>query len=87
MFFCFVISISKIQKSIACLEKDKTTYIYSKIDNIGSQYGLYQLINEPTHSLENSSSSSGIDLIFTSQLILVLKSGFHSSYMKILIIS
>lgn len=37
----------------------------STIDGIAPQYGLEQFINEPTHSLKESSSC--IDLIFTSQ--------------------
>ena len=42
-----------------------------------SQFGLCQLINEPTDLLENSSSY--IDLIFTSQPNLVVESGVHQS--------
>ena len=49
----------------------------SKIDTITSSYGLNQLIQEPTHIL--NSSSSCIDLIFTSQQNFVMKSGIHSS--------
>ena len=45
--------------------------------NISSQHGLYQVINEPTHILENSSSC--IDLIFTSQPNLITKSVVHPS--------
>ena len=48
-----------------------------KIDTIASSYGLNQLIQEPTHIL--NSSSSCIDLIFTSQPNLVMESGIHSS--------
>ena len=58
-------------------ERDKTTYEGSKIEAITSQFGLGQLIKEPTHIL--SSSSSCIDLVFTSQPNLVKKSGVHSS--------
>ena len=49
----------------------------SKIDTIANSYGLNQLIQEPTHIL--NSSSSCIDLIFTSQPNLVMESGIHSS--------
>ena len=42
-----------------------------------AQYGLTQIIHEPTHILE--SSVSCIDLIFTSQENLVTNSGVHSS--------
>ena len=48
-----------------------------KIDTITSQFGLQQLINEPTHLTANSSSC--IDLIFTSQPNLAVESGVHSS--------
>ena len=43
---------------------DKTNFEGIVIENISSQCGLYQVINESTHILENSSSC--IDLIFTS---------------------
>ena len=42
---------------------DKTSFEGKTIESITSQFWLYQLINEPTHLLENSSSC--IDLIFT----------------------
>ena len=48
-----------------------------KNDTIASSYDLNQLIQEPTHIL--NSSSSCIDLIFTSQPNLVMESGIHSS--------
>ena len=41
------------------------------------QYGSHQLINELSHVLENLSSD--IDLIFTTQLNLVMESDVHSS--------
>ena len=47
------------------------------IEFVTSQYGLHQIINEPPHVLENSSSC--IDLIFTSQSNLVVDSGLHPS--------
>ena len=56
---------------------DITSLECSKIDTITSSYGLSQLIQEPTHIL--NSSSSCIDLIFTSQPNLVRESGIHSS--------
>ena len=42
---------------------DKTTTEGAKIEFVTSQFGLHQVINEPTHVLENSSPC--IDLIFT----------------------
>ena len=56
---------------------DKTSFEGKTIESTTSWFGLYQLINEPNHLLENSSSC--IDLIFTSQSNLVLESGFHPS--------
>ena len=56
---------------------DKTTYEGSKIDAITSQFGLQQLIKEPTHILGDSSSC--IDLIFTSHPSLVMESDVHLS--------
>ena len=44
---------------------DKTNFEGKTIENISLQCGLYQVINEPTHILENSLSC--IDCIFTSQ--------------------
>ena len=62
------------------VKNDKTTYEGSKIDGIPSQFGLHQLINEPTHLARNTSSC--IDLIFTSQPNLVMESGVHSSLLE-----
>ena len=54
-----------------------TTYEDSKMDNdVTSQFGLQQIIPEPTHIL--SDFSSCIDLIFSTQPNLVLGSGNHS---------
>ena len=47
------------------------------MDAVTSQFGLQQLIKEPTHILGNSSSC--IDLIFTSLPSLVMESGVHPS--------
>ena len=51
-------------KSNFWCKSDKTSYEGSKIEGITSQFGLQQLINEPTHHTMNSSSC--IDLIFAS---------------------
>ena len=58
-------------------ENDSTFYESTKIDGITSQFGMQQLINEPTHILP--ASSSCIDLIFVSQPNLVMESGVYSS--------
>ena len=42
-----------------------------------SQFGLHQVIKEPTHILHNSSSHIGI--IFASQPNLIIESGVHPS--------
>ena len=56
---------------------DKTNFEGIAIENISWQCGLNQVINEPTHILENSSSC--IDLIFTSQPTLITESGVAPS--------
>ena len=63
-------------KSNKWCKADITSLEDSKIDTIANSYGLNQLIQEPTHIL--NSSSSCIDLIFTSQPNLVMESGIHS---------
>ena len=47
----------------------------TRLESRTSYYGLYQIINEPTHILP--SSTSCIDLIFTNQPNLVINSGMH----------
>ena len=54
----------------------KTTYEGRRIDGITSQFGLEQVIHEPTHIIGERSSS--IDLIFASQPNLVVESGVQS---------
>ena len=61
-----------------CYKNEKITTESSKIANLTSQYGLKQIINEPTHIRNNSSSC--IDLVFTSQPNLIMESGVHSSH-------
>ena len=48
-------------------KSDKTTYECSKVDGLTSNFGLQQLIKEPTHIIGNSSSC--IDLLFARNLI------------------
>ena len=64
-------------KSCNWYSHDKTSFKGSTIESITSQFGLHQLINEPTHLLQDSSSC--IDLIFTSQSNIVVESGVHPS--------
>ena len=56
---------------------DITTYEGAKINRVTSQFGLEQIIKEPTHITGDSSSCT--DLIFTIQPNLVMESGVHSS--------
>ena len=60
-----------------CYKHDKTLYEGAKMDALTTQFGLQQIIKEPTHILAESSSC--IDLMFTSHQNLVLESGVHSS--------
>ena len=56
---------------------DKTNFDGAKIGTLISQSGLHQIIKEPTHILDTSSSC--IDLFFTSQPKLVIDCGIHAS--------
>ena len=56
---------------------DTTTQDGDQIDSITSIYGMKQLISEPTHILQHSSSY--IDFIFTNQPTIVMDSGVDSS--------
>ena len=64
-------------KSKNWCNQDSTNFEGITIENVTSQFGLSQIIKEATHLLE--SSSSCIDLIFTTQPNLVVESGVHSS--------
>ena len=64
-------------KSQTSFKNDKTSYEGSKLDVSTCSHGLHQLINEPTHVLDISSSC--IDLIFTSQPNLAMESGVQPS--------
>ena len=59
-------------------DKDSSTFEGISIESITSQLGLHQIINEPTHILENSSLC--IDLIFRSQPNLSVESGTQPSF-------
>ena len=56
---------------------DKTSHKGNEIKHITAQFGLQQIIKEPTHILNTSSSC--IDLIFMTQPNLITDSGVHSS--------
>ena len=55
---------------------DKSSNEGNEIENVTAQFGLQQIIKEPTHI--SNTSSSCIDLIFTSQPNLITDSGVHS---------
>ena len=76
LFLLVVLSYSNAKLS-QWHEKDSSTSEGISMENIMSQFGLHQIINEPTHILENSSSC--IDLIFTSQPNLSVESGTQPS--------
>ena len=63
LFIAVVLSDFNAKSSNWC-KADVTSFEGSKIDTIRSSYGLNELIQEPTHTL--NSSSPCIDLIFTS---------------------
>ena len=56
---------------------DNTTSQGKALENVTSQFGLHQVINEPTHILHDSSSC--IDLIFALQPSLIIEYGVHTS--------
>ena len=64
-------------KSKHWCSQDSTNFEGITIENVTSQFGLSQIITEATHFLE--SSSSCIDLIFTTQPNLVVESGVRPS--------
>ena len=76
-FFMMVVLGDFNAKSKAWYTNDSTNFEGSKIDFLASSFGFYQIVNKPTHILNNSSSC--IDLIFTTQPNLVMESGVHSS--------
>ena len=63
--------------SLNWCSSDKTNFEEVKIDAPTSQIGLHEIIKNPTRILDNSSSCT--DLIFTSQLNLVMELGVHVS--------
>ena len=54
-----------------------TSFQGPQIEFVASQFAMSQVINEPTHILDNSKSC--IDLIFTSQPNMIMDSGVHPS--------
>ena len=71
-------------KSKYWCSQDSTNSEGITIENVTSQFGLSQIISEATHILE--SSSSCIDLIFTTQPNLVVESDVHPSLIQIVTI-
>ena len=56
---------------------NKSSHKENEIENVTAQFGLQQIIKEPTRI--SNTSSSCIDLIFMSQPNLITDSGVHSS--------
>ena len=75
-FLAVAIGDFNVRSSSWCIN-NKSNHEGTKIDFLATEYDLKQVINEPTHLLENSSSC--IDLIFTSQPNLVMDAGIHLS--------
>ena len=73
-FLTVVLGDFNVKSNVWC-KSDKTSYEGSKIKGITSQFGLQQLINEPTHT---RNLPSCIDLIAL-QANLVMESSVHSS--------
>ena len=74
----------KTKSLVKTKSKSKTWFINdqsskegTQLESLTSLYGMTQLIAEPTHVLENSSSC--IDLIFTNQPNLIMDSGVYPS--------
>ena len=64
-------------KSKQWCKLDKTSFKDSQLQLLSSKFGLWQIITETTHILENSRSF--IDLLFMSQPNIVLYSVVHAS--------
>ena len=79
-FFVVAFGDFNARSSSWCI-KDKRNY-EGKIDCITTEYDLKQVINEPSHLLENSSSCIG--LIFTSHPNLVMDAGVHDTQIVII---
>ena len=75
--FLMVINSDLNLKSKHLCSQDSTNFEGITIENVTSQFGLIQIIMEATHILE--SSSSCIDLIFTTQHNLVVESSVQPS--------
>ena len=74
----FVVTLGDFNaKSKSWWNEDITSNEGSQIDSLATNYGLQQLISDPTQILPNSSTC--IDLIFTDQPDLDVDSGVHPS--------
>ena len=58
-------------------DKDSSTSEGISAESVTSQFGVHQIINEPSHILENSCSC--MDLVFTLQPDLLVESGVQPS--------
>ena len=69
-------------KSRNWLTDNTTTLEGAQLDSIPSLYGMKQLISEPTHILQQSSSC--IDLTFTNQPNIVMDSDVDSCHHQLI---
>ena len=60
-----------------CFYQDKSSHGGNAIENVTAQFGLQQIIKEPTHI--SNTSSSCINLTFISQSNLIIDYSVHSS--------
>ena len=75
---CLIVSIEDLNaKSKSWYSHDRSSHEGNEIENVTGQIGLQQIIKEPTHI--SNTSSSYIDLISTSQPNFITGTGVHSS--------
>ena len=70
-------------RSSSCCFNDKSNLEWTQINCLATEYDLKQVMNEPTHLVENFSSC--IDLIFLNQILWWMRASMHP-YMQIVIV-
>ena len=64
-------------KCTSWYKHDKTNFEGIAIENISSQCGLYQVINQPAHILENSSSFTDLKYLLLNPTLLLSQECTH----------
>ena len=64
-------------KCTSWYKHDKTNFEGIAIENISSQCGLYQVINQPAHILENSSSCTDLKYLLLNPTLLLSQECTH----------